>query len=83
MGERGVVGVVGVVASLGVSSDVWDSGGGDGLWRSCLIINLGISSSASRSSTPAWLNVNCRIAMRNGSSTDLQRGVSGGGVAKI
>jgi hypothetical protein len=54
-GERGVVGVVGVlgvVDSLGASSDATDSGGGDGLWRVCLIASLGISISASRSSTP-------------------------------
>jgi len=31
IGERGVVGVVGAVDSLGVSSDATDSGGGDGL----------------------------------------------------
>ena len=54
IGERGVVGVVGLAGSLGVSSGVWGSGGGDGLWRSCLNINLGSSSSASRSSTPIW-----------------------------
>ena len=52
MGERGVVGVVGLEGSLGVSSGVWGSGGGEGLWRNCLNISLGISSSASRSSTP-------------------------------
>jgi len=52
IGERGVVGVVGLGGSLGDSSGVWGSGGGDGLWRSCLNINLGISSSASRSRTP-------------------------------
>ena len=59
IGERGVVGVVGAVDSLGASSDVTDSGGGDGLWRNCLRINLGNSSSALRSSTPT--RIECKL----------------------
>ena len=51
IGERGVVGVV-AVDSLGTPSESSDSGGGDGLWRNCPMINLGSSNSASRSSTP-------------------------------
>lgn len=50
-GERGVGGV-GAVVSVGASSDATDSGGGDGLWRDCLIKDLCTSSSASRSRTP-------------------------------
>jgi hypothetical protein len=54
VGECGVVGDEGAVDSLGLgaSSDATDSGGGDGLWRNRLRASLGISSSASRSSTP-------------------------------
>lgn len=45
-----MVGDDGAVDSLGASSDATDSGGGDGLWRNCLMASLGISFSALRSS---------------------------------
>jgi len=64
IGERGVVGVVGVVGVLGASSDVSDSGGGDGLWSNCRIINLGTSSSASRSSTSTRMKCEVLIGDR-------------------